>query len=436
MMVRSYQVLAVALASALALGCADSEPTVVGGYATVRHDVVVGLVDGMVVPPADTLGTVDSTPPGNDTTPAPDTTPAADTTPAPDTTPAADTTPAPDTTPPTDTAPPGCPLGHACNPHIIATTPYSASHDTAQSTSSEVDSYSCAPSTNESGPEIFYRLDLTEVSVVTATINEVPGDGIDVDVHVTTATDGSGCIIRDNDLVRRVLRPGTYYIIVDSWVNGAGASQQGAYTLDVDIDTLGSGNCAMGINDQPMFWTACADGVDCYMAPVEGTNRGHLRMPTYGAVVKEAHLVTIGESFANTWPSSGTDGIPNHYALSQAESGYVMNRTEPWAPAGEGGSLWGQGSTGAKIPRDAEAWYVNMYWRYRPDAGTRLIIFNPANGKAVVAAGGYETGPGSNARIGGVAEEVHHHLGTNHLSELVIGFATDQSLTYGPITCN
>ena len=36
----------------------------------------------------------------------------------------------------------------------------------------------------------------------------------------------------------------------------------------------------------------------------------------------------------------------------------------------------------------------------------------------VVAAGGYETGPGSNTAVGGVTEEIHHALGTGQLRRL------------------
>ena len=64
-----------------------------------------------------------------------------------------------------------------------------------------------------------------------------------------------------------------------------------------------------------------------------------------------------------------------------------------------------------------------------------MIVRNPRNGKAVVAAGGYETGPTEERDIGGVAEEIHHYLGTSHRQVLEIGFAVDQTLPFGPIDC-
>ncbi|MEZ4472880.1 MAG: hypothetical protein R3F60_19260 [bacterium] len=64
-----------------------------------------------------------------------------------------------------------------------------------------------------------------------------------------------------------------------------------------------------------------------------------------------------------------------------------------------------------------------------------MIISNPANGRAVVAAAGYETGPGANTAVGGVAEEIHDYLGTSHRDRLTLGFAEDQDLPLGPIDC-
>ena len=157
-------------------------------------------------------------------------------------------------------------------------------------------------------------------------------------------------------------------------------------------------------------------------------------MPAFGKVAQEAHLVTLEEFTDSSWPLSGTDGIPEHYLLSEAVSGYEMSRTQPWAPEGEGGSEWGQGST-SRPPASDEAWYVNMYWRNRPERGTKMLLYNPFNQQSVVTAGGYETGPGSADFIGGACEEIHHALDSNHGSSLVMGFLVNQSLPLGPIDC-
>jgi hypothetical protein len=181
-----------------------------------------------------------------------------------------------------------------------------------------------------------------------------------------------------------------------------------------------------------MYWSACSGTIagcdDSGANPI-------LTLPATGPVVKEAHLVTVDENFASTWPASNREGLDAHYTLSENASGYVMSRTEDWAPAGEGGSEYGQGSTGQKVPVLDEAFYITMHWRQRPAGGTRMIVKNPANGKAMVASAGYETGPGSSTAIAGVSEEIHDHLGTSHLSVLTVGFAENEALALGPVTC-
>jgi hypothetical protein len=109
-----------------------------------------------------------------------------------------------------------------------------------------------------------------------------------------------------------------------------------------------------------------------------------------------------------------------------------MWRDQPWCP--QEGCEFGQGSAGGHVPVQDEAWYVNMYWSSRPTSGTRMIIQAP-DGRAVVASAGWETGPGDLSYIGGTTEEIHHYLGTTHGGTLTFGFASDQSLPLGPITC-
>lgn len=241
---------------------------------------------------------------------------------------------------------------------------------------------------------------------------------------------------RDNAATGWVVEPGTWYITADTWVNDDGDALAGPFTLSVDFQPLAAGNCALEATELRMYWTECAPGLDCYIGPhTDGQDYPFLRMPSVGPLVKEAHLVSTADDFGNDWPTDWYDQIQAHYAASEAASGYVMDRNEPWAPAGEGGSEFGQGATGAVVPTLDETWYVNMYWRDRPAGGTRMILINPMNGNAVVASAGYETGPGSNLRIGGATEEVHDVLGTGHLDAVMLGFAVDQTLPLGPLSC-
>ena len=297
----------------------------------------------------------------------------------------------------------------------------------------EAEAYSCAPQTDESGPELFYTFTLSAPGIVSLSVDDVPGDDVDIDVHLLDGPTSDACLARDNIGLSRQLDPGTYFIAVDSWVNGMGEELGGPFELAVDFMETSTGACAMTETDVRMFWTACDASVpDCF----EQAGELFLKTPTIGPVVKEAHLVTVDDDFGGGWPASARDQIQRHYDLSETASGWALLRTEPWAPAGEGGSQWGQGSTGAPVPVLDEAWYINMYWRDRPARGTRMIVMNPVNGRAVVASAGYETGPGANTAVAGVAEEIHLYLETNHRSDLQIGFAADENLPLGPIDCN
>lgn len=304
-----------------------------------------------------------------------------------------------------------CPPGIIC----VSTFPYHDDNDTSVSTSRQYDSYSCGASIDESGPEIIYRLELTQAGFLSAAVpDDVPG--VDIDLHLLSGPDPALCIDRGNYGVGAHLEPGIYFLVADTWVD-AGTELSGPYALDIGFIVPPVGDCTM-----------TTDVVDRISGP-------SVTLPATGAMVLEAHLVTEDDDFApaNQWPTSFWDGIPAHYVLSQAATGFVMGREQPWCP--QESSEFGQGATGQYVPAPDEAWYLNMLWSSRPTPGTRMIVRLPGGGPAIVAAAGYETGPGDTNHLGGVTEEIHFYLGTGHLDDLTIGFAADQSLPLGPIRC-
>lgn len=189
--------------------------------------------------------------------------------------------------------------------------------------------------------------------------------------------------------------------------------------------------CAMQVVDIEMLWNSCAPGIDCY----EDSGDFFLRLPTEGPVVRNAHLVTDADAFGGGWPSSVFDGFFRHQQISQVNTGLGAELEEGWLPAGEGGSEWGQGATGAYVPNFDENYHITMFWANRPSIGTRMIVRNPVSGEVVVASAGLNTAPMANSRIAGVSEEIHEFLGTDHLDDLQIGFAVDQTLPLGPTNC-
>jgi len=304
-----------------------------------------------------------------------------------------------------------CPDGMVC----VESFPFIHSFSTSSQNSS-LDQYACAPNTNESGPEVIYRLQLHTAGFLSAAVYD--GDNVDVDVHILSSLSASDCLDRGHHHARADVEPGVYYVIVDSFANST-RDFAGDYEVRIGFTNPSNGPCDMeaGVMERVR------------------DNGDHLAMPATGPIVMEAHLVTQSEP--EPYPSTSTDELEDHYALSQSETGFVMYRQQNWAPL-EGGNFYGAGiSSPALFPVLHEHWYVNMYWTRssRPTRGTRMILKQPNSNRAVVVAAGYETGPGNLAHIGGTPEETHFYLHSGHRTELTLGIATDQTLPFGPRHC-
>ena len=300
---------------------------------------------------------------------------------------------------------------------IIDSFPFEHSGDTLSSPLDNFDFYDCDSDVGEEGPEVVYMFTVETGGTLVAMLDDGVVVGADVDIHLLSELDTSACIERGHIGLSWNLEAGTYFLVADSYSNAGGETFEGPYTLYAHFLREGT-NCAM---------------LGESLERIGGSEP--LLMPATGQVVKEAHLVTEQEFTDGSWPQSFTDGIQNHYSISEAGSGYVMDRTEPWCPCCEPSNEYGQGSS-ARPPVEAEAFYICMRWASAPPRGQRYIVFNGKTGKAVVAAAGYENGPGDLSRIGGACEEIHDHIETGHLSVFTFGVAADQTLPYGPITCS
>ncbi len=127
----------------------------------------------------------------------------------------------------------GTPRGTATNPIAIGGFPYDTFDATAGAGSDAFDSYSCAPSTHESGPERIYRVELSQSGTLSATVTD---DGnTDIDIHLLGSTDAGDCLERNDVTVSRSLSPGVYYLVADSYVTSGGTEYSGAYTLHVEF---------------------------------------------------------------------------------------------------------------------------------------------------------------------------------------------------------
>ena len=90
-------------------------------------------------------------------------------------------------------------LGDVGEPIQIEDFPHSLS-TTAARDRSRIDSYGCAPATDESGPEVVYQFSIQERGLVTA---DVLGDGagVDIDLHLlrsvsTIGRQAQDCLVR------------------------------------------------------------------------------------------------------------------------------------------------------------------------------------------------------------------------------------------------
>ena len=166
------------------------------------------------------------------TTPSDPTAPVDDPTePVDPTDPIDPTEPVDDPTDPVDdpVGPLACPAGVVC----VDTFPYLGNGDTTLGTS-QLDNYACAPTTDESGPENVYRVELATAGLLVAKLDGLPA-GVDVDVHILSAAaspDANRCVDRGHWNAAAWLPAGVAWVVVDSWTKN-GVPQDGPYSLSL-----------------------------------------------------------------------------------------------------------------------------------------------------------------------------------------------------------
>lgn len=117
-------------------------------------------------------------------------------------------------------------------PIEIPAFPFEDQRWTAGSASDAVDSYACAPSTDESGPEVWYRFQARTGGTLRAVVSD--DSGVDIDLHVLTAPQGSACIARDDTEVEVEVEPGEVWISLDTYVGSR--EFPGPYVLTATFD--------------------------------------------------------------------------------------------------------------------------------------------------------------------------------------------------------
>ena len=122
-------------------------------------------------------------------------------------------------------------------PIVIVGFPFVHKGDTTVAPASEADFYApCAPSIDESGGEVVFRVTLDVPGRLTATVDDLSGDGVDIDVHVLSGPSPDACVARDNLSVTTTLAAGEHFVAVDTYRNASGQALAGPYTLVVAFE--------------------------------------------------------------------------------------------------------------------------------------------------------------------------------------------------------
>ncbi len=133
-------------------------------------------------------------------------------------------------------------VGSWDDPIVITALPFSFDGDTSAAPADLADSYSCAPSTNESGGEYLFRLDLEEPALIRIkVVDQAAGD---IDLHLLDSPSASSCITRDDREIVQNLAAGEHWIAADTWVDGTGTIKAGPFQLTVTTDS-GATNCSL-----------------------------------------------------------------------------------------------------------------------------------------------------------------------------------------------
>ena len=133
-------------------------------------------------------------------------------------------------------APDGAPgaAGTWDDPIEIDALPFLARGDTTGA-ASRASRYDCAPTLDESGGEVVYRLTVAEPTIVRFGVDDRAGDAIDVDLHVVSGAPdarglATGCVARANLAIETEVPAGTWFVVADTF---GGPAAAGPFTLSV-----------------------------------------------------------------------------------------------------------------------------------------------------------------------------------------------------------
>jgi spore germination protein YaaH len=105
--------------------------------------------------------------------------------------------------------------------------------------------YSCNDALAEWGREFVYQVEVCHAGTLTAAVSG-DGGGVDNDVHILTAPSEQACVARGHTEASWAVQPGTYWVVVDTFVDNA-VLQSGPFGLLVTGDGIPNPQCDDGL---------------------------------------------------------------------------------------------------------------------------------------------------------------------------------------------
>ncbi len=228
--------------------------------------------------------------------------------------------PAPDAAP--DAAPPTPGTWEA--PIPVDTLPATLEGDTREAPAHVADRYTpCAPAIREEGGEFVYAVTPDVDGTLVATVDDLSGDDVDVDVHLLDAPDPEACVARDNVELRWPVTAGeTRWLVVDTWFDGAHALPD-PFRLEVRLLPRDASGCP---EDMVAVDAAC---VDRYEAP---TRAGALPLVMYSFVEAEAWCAARAKRlcFDDEWIAACTGPLDTSYPYGDRHQPGVCRDDAVW----------------------------------------------------------------------------------------------------------
>lgn len=180
-------------------------------------------------------------------------------------------------------------------PIEVDSLPFAFEGDTRAAPSVEADAYSpCASGTDESGGEYVFVVEIADPGGrLRLELDDEPGDGVDVDIHLLEDSDPTSCVARDNIAIERTVEPGSWWFVVDTWVNGDGVALAGPFSLWVTLEPADTGDCLTSPIECDERDTPTPNGVPTETPGVGGCPDGMVPVADFCIDRYEALLVEV-----------------------------------------------------------------------------------------------------------------------------------------------